>query len=125
MCIRDSTYTGPGHASIYTGTTPAVHGIVANDWYDKNSGKHIYCAGDGDMHTICNCEDNNIDVQSEDGKMSPQHMLTTTFADELKLFYENSKVYGVSLKDRGAILPYPDNQVSRRRKMIYLLSLTD
>ena len=99
------TYTGPGHASIFTGTTPSVHGIVANDWYDKTSGKHIYCAGDGDMHTICNCEDNNIDVQSEDGKMSPQHMLTTTFSDELKLFNENSKVFGISLKDRGAILP--------------------
>ena len=99
------TYTGPGHASIYTGTTPSVHGIVANDWYDKKSGKHIYCAGDGDMHTICNCEENNIDVQSEDGKMSPQHMLTTTFADELKLFNKDSKVFGVSLKDRGAILP--------------------
>ena len=99
------TYTGPGHASIFTGTTPSVHGIVANDWYDKTSGKHIYCAGDGDMHTICNCEDNNIDVQSEDGKMSPQHMLTTTFADELKLFNKNSKVFGISLKDRGAILP--------------------
>ena len=99
------TYTGPGHASIFTGTTPSVHGIVANDWYDKESGKHIYCAGDGDMHTICNCEDNNIDVQSEDGKMSPQHMLTTTFADELKLFNNNSKVFGISLKDRGAILP--------------------
>ena len=28
------TYTGPGHASIYTGTTPVVHGILANDWYD-------------------------------------------------------------------------------------------
>jgi len=99
------TYTGPGHASIFTGTTPSVHGIVANDWYDKTSGKHIYCAGDGDMHTICNCEDNNIDVQSEDGKMSPQHMLTTTFSDELKLFNKNSKVFGISLKDRGAILP--------------------
>ncbi len=99
------TYTGPGHASIYTGTTPSVHGIVANDWYDKKSGKHIYCAGDGDMHTICNCEENNIDVQSEDGKMSPHHMATTTFGDELKLFNENSKVFGISLKDRGAILP--------------------
>jgi predicted AlkP superfamily pyrophosphatase or phosphodiesterase len=99
------TYTGPGHASIYTGTTPSVHGIVANDWYDKNSGKHIYCAGDGDMHTICNCEENNIDVQSEDGKMSPHHMTTTTFADELKLFNANSKAFGISLKDRGAILP--------------------
>src|SRR5690349_11066375 len=32
------TYTGPGHASIYTGTTPSVHGIVSNDWYDRISG---------------------------------------------------------------------------------------
>ena len=99
------TYTGPGHASIYTGTTPSVHGIIANDWYDKNSGENIYCAGDGDMHTVCNCEQKNVDVQSTDGKMSPHHMLTTTFADELKLFNENSKVFGISLKDRGAILP--------------------
>ena len=99
------TYTGPGHASIYTGTTPAVHGIIANDWYDKNSGDYIYCAGDGDMHTVCNCEQKNVDVQSADGKMSPHHMLTTTFTDELKLFNANSKVFGISLKDRGAILP--------------------
>ena len=99
------TYTGPGHASIFTGTTPAVHGIIANDWYDKNSGDYIYCAGDGEMHTICNCEQKNIDIQSSDGKMSPHHMLTTTFSDELKLFNENSKVIGISLKDRGAILP--------------------
>ena len=99
------TYTGPGHASIYTGTTPAVHGIIANDWYDKQSGDYIYCAGDGDMHTVCNCEQKNVDVQSADGKMSPHNMLTTTFADELKLFNYESKVIGVSLKDRGAILP--------------------
>ena len=99
------TYTGPGHASIYTGTTPAIHGIIANDWYDKNSGEFIYCAGDGDMHTVCNCEQKNVDVQSADGKMSPQHMLTTTFTDELKLFNNGSKVFGISLKDRGAILP--------------------
>jgi predicted AlkP superfamily pyrophosphatase or phosphodiesterase len=99
------TYTGPGHASIYTGTTPAVHGIIANNWYDKNSGESVYCAGDGDMHTVCNCEQKSIDVQSGDGKMSPHHMLTTTFSDELKLFNQNSKVFGISLKDRGAILP--------------------
>ncbi|MBT5699357.1 MAG: alkaline phosphatase family protein, partial [Flavobacteriales bacterium] len=99
------TYTGPGHASIFTGTTPAVHGIIANDWYDKNSGDYIYCAGDGDMHTVCNCEQKNVDVVSTDGKMSPHHMLTTTFGDELKLFNEKSKVFGISLKDRGAILP--------------------
>ena len=99
------TYTGPGHASIFTGTTPSVHGIIANDWYDKNTGEYIYCAGDGDMHTICNCEKNNVDIISKDGKMSPHRMLTTTFSDELKLFNDNSKVIGISLKDRGAILP--------------------
>ena len=98
------TYTGPGHASIFTGTTPSVHGIIANDWYDKESGEYIYCAGDGDVHTICNCEQKNIDIQSKDGKMSPHHMLTSTFSDELKLFNEESKVVGISLKDRGAIL---------------------
>jgi len=99
------TYTGPGHASIYTGTTPSVHGIIANDWYDKNSGDYIYCAGDGEMHTVCNCEQKNVDVASDDGKMSPHHMLTTTFGDELKLFNKDSRVFGISLKDRGAILP--------------------
>ena len=63
------TYTGPGHASIFTGTTPSVHGIIANDWYDKNTGEYIYSAGDGDMHTICNCEKNNVDIISKDGKI--------------------------------------------------------
>ena len=99
------TYTGPGHASIFTGTTPSVHGIIANDWFDKKSQQYIYCAGDGEMHTICNCNDKNIDIQSKDGKMSPHNMLTTTIGDELKLFNSQSKVFGISLKDRGAILP--------------------
>ena len=99
------TYTGPGHASIFTGTTPSVHGIIANDWYDKNSGEYIYCAGDGEMHTVCSCHEKKIDIVASDGKMSPHHMLTTTFSDEIKLFNSKSQVYGISLKDRGAILP--------------------
>ena len=98
------TYTGPGHASIFTGTTPANHGIIANNWYDKELKKSVYCAGNGDMHTICNCEQNIVDVSSEDGKMSPHHMLTTTIGDEIQLFNPKSKVIGISLKDRGAIL---------------------
>ncbi len=111
------TYTGPGHASIFTGTTPAVHGIIANSWYDKTKKESVYCAGDGEMHTICNCENqhksgfpysnktNKLDVISNDGQMSPHHMLSTTIGDELKLFNNDSKVIGISLKDRGAILP--------------------
>jgi len=90
------TYTGPGHASIYTGTTPSVHGIIANDWYDKKSESFLYCTGDDAMYSV--------GTDSADGKMSPHLMLTTTFSDELKLF-NNGKVIGISLKDRGAILP--------------------
>ena len=97
------TYTGPGHASIFTGTTPAVHGIIANDWYDKNSGEYIYCVGDNKMNII-GFSSKNTEI-SADGKMSPHNMITTTFGDELKIFNDESKVIGISLKDRGAILP--------------------
>ncbi|MEE2954208.1 MAG: alkaline phosphatase family protein [Bacteroidota bacterium] len=99
------TFTGPGHASIYTGTTPSVHGIIANNWYDKYNKKYIYCTGDATVETICNCENLSTDVIAEDGKMSPRHMLTTTISDEMKLFNEDAKTIAISLKDRGAILP--------------------
>ena len=56
------------------------------------------------MQTVCNCENHKTDVLSNDGQMSPR-MLTTTIGDELQLFNTGSKVIGVSLKDRGAILP--------------------
>ncbi|MDA7768213.1 alkaline phosphatase family protein [Flavobacteriales bacterium] len=98
------TYTGPGHASIFTGTTPSVHGIIGNNWYNKSDGSSVYCAGDGNTTTVCDC-DNHKDVEASAGKMSPHRMLTTTFSDELKLFSPNSKVFGISIKDRGAILP--------------------
>ena len=98
------TYTGPGHASIYTGTTPSVHGIIANNWYDKISTNTVYCAGDTTMATICDCKAHRT-PSNNSGKMSPHRMLTTTFCDELKLFQPNAKVFGISLKDRGAILP--------------------
>ena len=46
------TYTAPGHASIYTGTTPAVHGIIGNNWYDRKSNKSIYCTEDNSYRTV-------------------------------------------------------------------------
>ena len=46
------TYTGPGHASIYTGTTPTIHGILANDWYDRESGSSVYCASDTSVQGV-------------------------------------------------------------------------
>ena len=72
------TKTGPGHASIFTGTTPKYHGIIGNDWYDKTLKKQVYCA-----------EDNNyasVGTTSDAGQMSPSRMLSTTFGDENRLF---------------------------------------
>ena len=40
------TYTGPGHASIFTGTTPSFHGIIQNDWYERTTGAMMYCSAD-------------------------------------------------------------------------------
>jgi predicted AlkP superfamily pyrophosphatase or phosphodiesterase len=92
------TYTGPGHASIFTGTTPKYHGIISNTWYDKEAKKMAYCAGDDNMIPI--------GTESSAGKMSPHRMLTTSFADENRLFTQmRGKTIGISIKDRGAILP--------------------
>jgi predicted AlkP superfamily pyrophosphatase or phosphodiesterase len=92
------TYTGPGHASIFTGTSPAYHGIIQNDWYERSSGKIIYCSSDSNS--------TGIGTASAAGKMSPQYLLATTLGDELKMFSNNrSKVIGIAMKDRGAILP--------------------
>lgn len=91
------TYTGPGHASIYTGTTPATHGIVANDWYDVQLGKEINCVGDSTQQSV--------GTTSADGKCSPHNLKTHTITDQLKLNRTGAKVISMSIKNRGAILP--------------------
>ena len=92
------TYTAPGHASIYTGTSPMNHGIIGNNWYDKYIQKYIYNAEDDMVRPI--------GTTSNDGKMSPRRLLSTTITDELELHTQGrAKVIGISLKDRGAILP--------------------
>lgn len=92
------TYTGPGHASIYTGTTPSVHGIVGNDWYDRSKSGNVYVTEDPNVQ--------GVGTGGAAGKMSPRPMITTTVSDELRIASNmRSKVIGVALKDRGAILP--------------------
>ncbi|EKB48937.1 Alkaline phosphatase precursor [Cecembia lonarensis LW9] len=92
------TYTGPGHASIYTGTTPATHGIIANNWYVRDLGRMIYCAEDSTVIAVGGTASN--------GKISPRNMYSTTISDELR-FASNkrAKVVGIAIKDRGAALP--------------------
>ncbi len=93
------TYTAPGHASIYTGTTPAIHGIVGNEWFSRKLGKERYCTDDSAVQTLGN-------GTKEEGAMSPKNLQATTITDELRLSTNfKGKVIGMSLKDRGAILP--------------------
>jgi predicted AlkP superfamily pyrophosphatase or phosphodiesterase len=92
------TYTGPGHASIFTGTTPKYHGVISNNWYDKDIKQTVYCAGDDSVASV--------GTEDVSGQMSPHRMKTTSFADENRLFTQmRGKSIGISLKDRGAILP--------------------
>lgn len=92
------TYTGPGHASIYTGTTPYFNGIISNSWYDKKTKKTIYCTSDKNYKTV--------GADNDNGEMSPKQLLSTTITDQLKMATNNyGKVIGVSIKDRAAILP--------------------
>ncbi|QNH61952.1 alkaline phosphatase PafA [Hymenobacter sediminicola] len=92
------TYTGPGHASIYTGTTPSFHGIIGNNWFERETGRGTYVTEDRSVKSVGST--------SEQGQMSPRHMLTSTITDELRLATNfQSKVIGVCIKDRGSILP--------------------
>ena len=92
------TYTAPGHTCVYTGSVPAIHGIIGNDWYSRESRSKIYCTADTNYKTL--------GADGRAGRMSPDRMLTTTITDELRLASNfHSKVIGIAIKDRAAILP--------------------
>ncbi len=91
------TYTGPGHAAVYTGTTPSINGIVGNAWYDRSINESMYVVSDSTVSPV--------GTDSEAGKMSPKNLLSTTVTDELKSASSESKVVAISSKDRGAVLP--------------------
>jgi len=92
------TYTAVGHTCVYTGSVPAITGIIGNGWFDKTSGRSVYCTEDSTVSTVGS--------NTTAGKMSPVNMWTPTITDELRLSNNfKSKVIGISLKDRGAILP--------------------
>jgi len=91
------TYTAPGHTCIYTGSVPAFHGIVANDWIDGRTGRGWYCTEDTTVKSVGG---------GNAGLMSPRNLLASTITDELRLATNfRSRTFGISIKDRGAILP--------------------
>lgn len=92
------TVTAAGHSCIFTGSVPAINGIMGNTWYSRDLKRSWYCTEDS--------TENSVGSTSDAGKMSPSSLWTTTVTDELKLATNfRSKVIGIALKDRGAILP--------------------
>lgn len=93
-----ATVTAVGHSTVYTGSVPAFHGIAGNEFIIQATGKTMYCTEDSTVQTVGST--------SDAGQMSPRNLLATTISDELKLATNfRSKVIGISLKDRGGILP--------------------
>ena len=92
-----NTETAPGHATLATGTTPDRHGIAANDWYDLDKGHEVEAVED-ENHPLVG---GSYDITG----VSPQNLMTTTLADELRLATNGeAKVFGAALKDRAAVL---------------------
>lgn len=88
------TETCPGHSTLLTGKHPNKTGISANDWYDRATGKTVYCLADPSV------------TPADDPKgraVSPANLVATTYGDWLKAVSPTSRVFGVSGKDRGAI----------------------
>jgi predicted AlkP superfamily pyrophosphatase or phosphodiesterase len=90
------TVTAVGHSTFLSGATPSLSGIIANEWYDREEGKSVTSVSDSATKLL----------GGTGAGSSPHRMLVDTVGDELKMADETkSKVIGISLKDRAAILP--------------------
>jgi len=92
------TYTAPGHATMMTGAYPAESGIIGNEWPDRTTGKRVTSVSDDQVKLLGG-------GPTETGS-SPYRLMSSTVGDELRLATnDRSKVIGISIKDRAAILP--------------------
>ncbi len=98
-----NTETAPGHATLLTGSYPSHHGIVANDWRSRQTGRNVYCVDDSNSALVKSGDKATNDAYAVDGK-SPHRLRRHTLGDWLKTKYPRAKVISVSGKDRSAIL---------------------
>src|SRR5882762_3589963 len=93
-----NTRTGPGHATLFTGTYTSGHGIVANEWWDALKKKRVTSVQDDGTKLV--------GVTSTAPGASPHNLMSDTLGDELKLATGGkSRVFAISLKDRASVLP--------------------
>jgi len=95
--IHATTVTAVGHSTFLSGATPSISGIIANEWYDRASHRSVTSVFDPKSKMVGG-------VPGSEGS-SPRRLLVSTVGDELKMHGVESKIIGVSIKDRSAILP--------------------
>jgi len=106
-CFADCRYdyattaTGPGHATLFTGTYPNVHGIIGNEWYDHSLRRTVNCVEDPAAKLV-----SGPDGSGDKPGFSPHYLIGSTLGDELRAATDfRSEVVAIALKDRAAILP--------------------
>jgi len=93
-----NTRTAPGHATLFTGAYSNGHGIIGNEWLDPKQKRMVTSVEDGDTRLV--------GVTDLKTGASPHNLMSDTIGDELRLATQgNARVFGISLKDRAAILP--------------------
>jgi hypothetical protein len=107
---HSTTITAVGHGTWLTGAYPYRHGMISNDWYDRKEKRIVYCTEDPAHHNLGEPDKNKrlteADKKLAGGGTSPKNLPVTTVGDELRVATDlKSRVFAVSMKDRGAILP--------------------
>ncbi len=93
-----NTRTAPGHATLLTGAYSNGHGIIANEWWDPQT-KRMVSSVEDDTTKL-------VGVAGDAKGASPHNLMASTLGDELKLATAGrSRVFGIALKDRAAVLP--------------------
>ena len=95
--LHSYTVTAVGHSTFLSGATPSESGIIANDWFDRQTNKTVTSVSDNGTKTVGG-------ATGEAGS-SPKRLTVSTVGDELKSQGGDSHVIGISIKDRAAILP--------------------
>lgn len=99
------TVTAVGHSIFMSGAMPSMSGIVGNAWYDRDEGKIVTSVCDWSVKTVGGHQEDQGPKCTDADPASPKRLLVSTVGDELRDVNENSKVIGISIKARGAILP--------------------
>jgi predicted AlkP superfamily pyrophosphatase or phosphodiesterase len=93
------TVTAIGHSTFLSGATPSISGIIGNEWFDREANRQVTSVFDDKVSMLGGAP------RGGSGAASPRRMMVSTVGDELKMAGRGSKVVGISVKDRSAILP--------------------